>query len=301
MHLSVSLMMVCSGLLAVSAPHDPTSPADVGKLAPPPPADAPLAGPEVNETEAGGGAGEQRGMGGSMMLAGPMGILMAHCSSCHGPDKQKGGVRVAPIDALFEVDRQDWVVIPGHPDQSVLFQRVILPAGHDDIMPPTGPPLSSTDIETLRAWIAGAKTSEELVKHARAAATKSSSGVDPRDWMTAYMSIELTSKQRSEGMKLSMELRQQARKRTDASRKNDQAQGRPTDSEQRARREAREEIQRAVSAAQEKLWTALSADQKKAMQALLADPEALEKARQNLRQRMRGNGDQRRGRPSAPR
>ena len=44
-------------------------------------------------------------------------------------------------------------VVPGKPAESKLYTSTILPAGHDDIMPPKGDPLTKTQAEVLRKWI----------------------------------------------------------------------------------------------------------------------------------------------------
>ncbi|MCB1128423.1 MAG: hypothetical protein KDM81_18150, partial [Verrucomicrobiae bacterium] len=62
-------------------------------------------------------------------------ILNAKCVACHGPDKQKGKLR---LDSLAEImkgsDGEN--VVPGKLEESLLTFRVTLPKDDDDVMPP---------------------------------------------------------------------------------------------------------------------------------------------------------------------
>jgi uncharacterized membrane protein/mono/diheme cytochrome c family protein len=80
-------------------------------------------------------------------------LLEAHCASCHGPTKRKGGLRLVPIAAAFPEDRDTWAILPGDPDASELLIRVMLPPDDPDAMPPEKP-LRPEEIEALRDWIA---------------------------------------------------------------------------------------------------------------------------------------------------
>ncbi|MCH2162358.1 MAG: hypothetical protein MK085_10860, partial [Phycisphaerales bacterium] len=80
-------------------------------------------------------------------------LLQAHCVDCHGADKQKGDLRLDTAAAIFAGDRTWWVVEPGDPGKSELVNRIILPEGHVDAMPPDGPPLDAKDVELIRTWI----------------------------------------------------------------------------------------------------------------------------------------------------
>ncbi|MDP6678237.1 MAG: PSD1 and planctomycete cytochrome C domain-containing protein [Verrucomicrobiota bacterium] len=82
-------------------------------------------------------------------------ILSENCFECHGPDaaKRKADLRL-DAGALGQA-----VVVPGQPEASELFQR-ITHADPEERMPPvdSSRALTSSDIETLRAWISqGAK------------------------------------------------------------------------------------------------------------------------------------------------
>src|SRR5687768_11938184 len=68
-------------------------------------------------------------------------ILAETCYSCHGPEKDKGELRLDSLEAFQKGGESGPVVVAGDPAKSLLFTRTTLPADHDDIMPPKGDPL----------------------------------------------------------------------------------------------------------------------------------------------------------------
>ena len=78
-------------------------------------------------------------------------LLAEHCVRCHGPNKQRAGLRLDSLDELLTGGDQGPAVVPGDPDQSLLMQAV---SYEDEFfqMPPPGK-LASGSIENLRAWI----------------------------------------------------------------------------------------------------------------------------------------------------
>ncbi len=92
-------------------------------------------------------------------------ILSNHCFQCHGPDlrSQKGGLRLDIWDrATGTTDSGRAAIVPGHPDQSSLMERV---RSHDaeSVMPPveTGKPLNVFQIQLLNDWIASGAEYEQ--------------------------------------------------------------------------------------------------------------------------------------------
>ncbi len=78
-------------------------------------------------------------------------ILRDNCISCHGAKKKKGRLRL-DTEAFAHKDS----LIPGDLEGSELYQRVILPADDDDIMPPLDDgrkPLKKAEIEIIKNWI----------------------------------------------------------------------------------------------------------------------------------------------------
>jgi uncharacterized membrane protein len=88
--------------------------------------------------------------------------LRARCVDCHGPDKAKGGLRVDSLAALRKGGEHGPAIKDGRGDASPLVERMLLPAGHDDRMPPDGKAgLADGEIALLRWWI-DRGASEEL-------------------------------------------------------------------------------------------------------------------------------------------
>ncbi len=85
-------------------------------------------------------------------------ILNDNCLICHGPDEQKrkGGLRLDLQSEAYKPGKSDLpAIVPGQPDQSELFRRVVT-TDEDDRMPPakTGKQLTPAQIDLLRQWIA---------------------------------------------------------------------------------------------------------------------------------------------------
>jgi mono/diheme cytochrome c family protein len=83
-------------------------------------------------------------------------IFARHCYECHGPDKQKSGLRLDNRAAAFKpAESGDIAIVAGKSAASPLIQRV-LSSDHDEQMPPrrgANSGLGKKEIETLRAWI----------------------------------------------------------------------------------------------------------------------------------------------------
>ncbi|MDB5307329.1 MAG: Planctomycete cytochrome [Gemmataceae bacterium] len=79
-------------------------------------------------------------------------IFAARCSSCHGPDKQRGGLRLDRKTDAFAGGDSGAALIPGKPGESLLLKRVEStdPALR---MPPKGDPLTAAEQAALRAWV----------------------------------------------------------------------------------------------------------------------------------------------------
>jgi len=105
-------------------------------------------------------------------------ILLKTCIECHGPEKQKGKLR---LDSQAEAFKEAAVIVAGKADDSELYKRITLPADHDDIMPNKGDPLTKEQTDLIKAWInEGAKWPEGLV----IASETTPKEVDPRTPVT---------------------------------------------------------------------------------------------------------------------
>lgn len=82
-------------------------------------------------------------------------ILSENCYACHGPDKNKGGLRLDSFEHATGPTRSGLsAIVPGKPDESELIFRVSASHDDEDRMPKKGEPLSPRQIESLRRWIA---------------------------------------------------------------------------------------------------------------------------------------------------
>ncbi|MCC6794921.1 MAG: PSD1 domain-containing protein [Candidatus Hydrogenedentes bacterium] len=79
-------------------------------------------------------------------------IFAERCYSCHGPEKQKNGLRLDARDAAFGGGDSGKVISAGDPDGSLLIKLV---TGGDEkrIMPPQGDRLTDAQIAILKAWV----------------------------------------------------------------------------------------------------------------------------------------------------
>jgi len=79
-------------------------------------------------------------------------IFAKHCVSCHGPEKQKGGLRLDLKSAATHGGDAGPAFAAGKSNDSELIKRV---RGDepDDIMPPKGDPLTKAQVALLTKWI----------------------------------------------------------------------------------------------------------------------------------------------------
>jgi Protein of unknown function (DUF1553)/Protein of unknown function (DUF1549)/Planctomycete cytochrome C len=90
-------------------------------------------------------------------------ILAKHCVSCHGEERPKAGLRLDTAVSAIRGGVGGPAIVAGKADESPLYLAVI-GDGDVDRMPLKRPPLSTREIEALRAWIeAGAPSPKEEV------------------------------------------------------------------------------------------------------------------------------------------
>ena len=91
-------------------------------------------------------------------------IFEKHCVSCHGPEKQKAGLRLDTFEHAQRGGEAGTVIAAGNPGKSELFRRITLPADHDEVMPGDGKPrLARDEIKILELWIASGATATKPV------------------------------------------------------------------------------------------------------------------------------------------
>lgn len=81
-------------------------------------------------------------------------IVQAKCNSCHNQDKTKGQLLLTSYEDMLRGGKEGPSLVPGDLMGSIMFQRVILPSGHDDYMPAEGKiGLTDDELAILEWWI----------------------------------------------------------------------------------------------------------------------------------------------------
>jgi hypothetical protein len=81
-------------------------------------------------------------------------IFEASCIECHGPESQKGDLRLDTVEDINLGGTFGPVLVAGNPEESELYRLVSLPADHNDVMPGAGDPLTPEQQEIIKRWIA---------------------------------------------------------------------------------------------------------------------------------------------------
>ncbi len=76
-------------------------------------------------------------------------IFRRSCIECHGPEKQEGDLRLDQRSSVLDSK----TIEAGKPADSELLRRILLPRGHDEVMPAIGDPLAKRQVGIIRRWI----------------------------------------------------------------------------------------------------------------------------------------------------
>ena len=79
-------------------------------------------------------------------------VITSKCVSCHGPSKQKGGLRLDEQTYILKGGKNGVVIDPGSAGNSELFKRLLLPPEDEHHMPPKEKPQLSDQDRTLIEW-----------------------------------------------------------------------------------------------------------------------------------------------------
>ncbi len=80
-------------------------------------------------------------------------LLESGCLSCHGPEKPKGELQMMTRALVIKGGEKGKSLVPGKPTESSIYTTTVLPAGHDDLMPPKGAIFTKTQTDLLKRWI----------------------------------------------------------------------------------------------------------------------------------------------------
>ena len=84
--------------------------------------------------------------------------MLSRCVSCHGPAKQRGGLRLDSAAHILRGGDSGPAITPSQLENSIMLRRVR--STGTDRMPPAGPPLTGNEIEALSRWIESVKGNE---------------------------------------------------------------------------------------------------------------------------------------------
>lgn len=92
-------------------------------------------------------------------------ILEKKCSQCHRQGKLKGNLSMQDMQHLLKGGKNGPAIVPGKPQESELYKRITMDAADEKFMPADGkPPLTRTETEIIRWWIAQAAVTGKPVK-----------------------------------------------------------------------------------------------------------------------------------------
>lgn len=92
-------------------------------------------------------------------------IFEQHCTSCHGSEKVKGGLRLDSLSAIEKGGESGPAIVKGSAAASLLVKRLHLPLDDDERMPPKDKPqLSEAQVALLEFWIERGATSEPKIR-----------------------------------------------------------------------------------------------------------------------------------------
>jgi hypothetical protein len=102
-------------------------------------------------------------------------LLVENCQSCHGAEKQKGGLRLDSRASLLTGGDSGPAIVPGRPDESLIVQAI----GYaDDLKMPPKKKLTDEKLAAVRTWIAAGAPWPDSDSVPAATTAKPASGAD---------------------------------------------------------------------------------------------------------------------------
>lgn len=82
-------------------------------------------------------------------------IFEANCISCHGEERPKGRFRMTTLEGTLEGGDNAVGMVPGDAAKSPVYTTMVLPADHDELMPPVknGGPLPKEITQVIAQWV----------------------------------------------------------------------------------------------------------------------------------------------------
>ena len=81
-------------------------------------------------------------------------IFQANCYRCHGGPNHRGGLNINTYAGMIKGGHDGSVLVPGHPEQSLLIKLIRHEGPSNDPMPmPPHNKISDADIATVTEWV----------------------------------------------------------------------------------------------------------------------------------------------------
>jgi cytochrome c len=82
-------------------------------------------------------------------------VFEANCYRCHGGMNHRGGLSIQTRAGMLKGGHDGSVLVPGHPEQSLIVKLIRHEGPSDDPMPmpPNKPKISDADISVVAAWV----------------------------------------------------------------------------------------------------------------------------------------------------
>jgi mono/diheme cytochrome c family protein len=131
-------------------------------------------------------------------------IFQKSCIECHGPDKQKGKLRLDNKEAALKGGEDGPCIIPKDAAKSDLYRRITLPKDSDDVMPNKGDLLTKEQTDLIRDWINQGAIWPENTKPAKVAAAAPSAPVAelPKDFKPSAQESDAIAKLAKSGIEV---------------------------------------------------------------------------------------------------
>jgi mono/diheme cytochrome c family protein len=92
-------------------------------------------------------------------------IVQARCVSCHGPGKQKGGLRLDDLEAIRKGGKDGPVIVDKSPEKSEFIKRLLLPMDDEHRMPAKGrTQLTKAQTALFRWWVSLGIDTDKKIK-----------------------------------------------------------------------------------------------------------------------------------------
>lgn len=91
---------------------------------------------------------------GPVIFEGPVKDILQHrCIHCHNNKSPNGGLNLQDRKVVFSGDENGPFLVPGEPDKSRIWDALLRPTDHPQMMPADGWGLTLYEMQAFRSWI----------------------------------------------------------------------------------------------------------------------------------------------------